>query len=102
MVPAGDNKSWGGAPPTDGDNDVELSRRDVMMDRADACFVLVGAIDGMSEEIADIPEDGDTLKLRRVVVEVKNRMGSARHPPPLYDQIQLVVRGIMYLREGEI
>ena len=60
--------------------------------RKNACFVVVGAVDGVAEEVTDAPEDADTWETRRVVVEVKNRMNKASHPPPLYDQIQLVVR----------
>lgn len=56
------------------------------------CFLLVGAVDGVAEEVTDAPEDADTWEVQRVVVEVKNRIGKAKHPPPLYDQIQLVVR----------
>lgn len=56
------------------------------------CFVVVGAVDGVAEEIVAAPEDSDVWETRRVVVEIKNRMGRARNPPPLYDQIQLVVR----------
>lgn len=61
--------------------------------RENACFVVVGAVDGVAEEVTDAPEDAETWETRRVVVEVKNRMRKARHPPPLYDQIQLVVSG---------
>lgn len=60
--------------------------------RKKACFLVVGAVDGVAEEVTYAPEDGDAWETRRVVVEVKNRMSKARHPPPLYDQIQLVVR----------
>lgn len=60
--------------------------------RERACFVLVGAVDGVAEEVTGAPEDADVWETRRVVVEVKNRMNRTRHPPPLYDQIQLVVR----------
>lgn len=56
-------------------------------DSDNVCFVVVGAVDGVSEEIVDI----DTWETQRVVVEVKNRMSRASNPPPLYDQIQLVV-----------
>ena len=59
--------------------------------RKKACFVIAGAVDGVAEEVTDAPEDADAWETRRVVVEVKNRMSRARHPPPLYDQIQLVV-----------
>lgn len=59
--------------------------------RKNACFVVVGAVDGVAEEVTDAPEDAETWETRRVVVEVKNRMNKASHPPPLYDQIQLVV-----------
>lgn len=59
--------------------------------RKKACFVIAGAVDGVAEEVTDAPENGDAWETRRVVVEVKNRMNKARHPPPLYDQIQLVV-----------
>lgn len=61
--------------------------------RKKACFLVVGAVDGVAEELTDAPEDAETWETRRVVVEVKNRMNKAKDPPPLYDQIQLVVRG---------
>lgn len=64
---------------------------DDRVDLGEACFLLVGAVDGIAEEVIDAPEDADTWEFRRVVVEVKNRMGRVKHPPPLYDQIQLVV-----------
>lgn len=60
--------------------------------RKTACFVVVGAVDGVAEEVVDAPEGADTWETRKVVVEVKNRMSAAKVPPPLYDQIQLVVR----------
>ncbi|CAN0374338.1 unnamed protein product [Laminaria digitata] len=63
--------------------------------RKNACFVVVGAVDGVAEEVTDAPEDADAWETRRVVVEVKNRMSKARHPPPLYDQIQLVTYMLM-------
>lgn len=71
----------------------EDSRLETLRERKrNACFVVVGAVDGVAEEVTDVPEDAETWETRRVVVEVKNRMNKARNPPPLYDQIQLVVR----------
>lgn len=62
-----------------------------------ACFVLAGAVDGVAEEVTAAPEgEGELWETRRVVVEVKNRMHRAKHPPPLYDQIQLVVGDIKW------
>ncbi|CAN0167932.1 unnamed protein product [Scytosiphon promiscuus] len=63
--------------------------------RKNACFVVVGAVDGVAEEVTDAPEDAETWETRRVVVEVKNRMNKAKDPPPLYDQIQLVTYMLM-------
>ncbi|CAN0130367.1 unnamed protein product [Ectocarpus sp. 13 AM-2016] len=63
--------------------------------RKDACFVVVGAVDGVAEEVTDAPEDAESWETRRVVVEVKNRMYKATNPPPLYDQIQLVTYMLM-------
>ncbi|CAM9904325.1 unnamed protein product [Pylaiella littoralis] len=63
--------------------------------RKNACFVVVGAVDGVAEEVTEAPEDAETWETRRVVVEVKNRMHRARNPPPLYDQIQLVTYMLM-------
>lgn len=77
-------------------------------DRKKACFVIVGAVDGVAEELTMVEEDADTWETRRVVVEVKNRMNKAMDPPPLYDQIQLVVRkqgdrwGVDGLRRGPL
>ncbi|CAN0035426.1 unnamed protein product, partial [Ectocarpus sp. 12 AP-2014] len=63
--------------------------------RKEACFVVVGAVDGVAEEVTDAPEDAESWETRRVVVEVKNRMYKATNPPPLYDQIQLVTYMLM-------
>ncbi|CAM9165910.1 unnamed protein product, partial [Hapterophycus canaliculatus] len=63
--------------------------------RKQACFLVVGAVDGVAEEVTDAPEDAEAWETRRVVVEVKNRMKKAKDPPPLYDQIQLVTYMLM-------
>ncbi|CAM9577291.1 unnamed protein product, partial [Ectocarpus sp. 4 AP-2014] len=63
--------------------------------RKEACFVVVGAVDGVAEEVTDAPENAESWETRRVVVEVKNRMYKATNPPPLYDQIQLVTYMLM-------
>ncbi|CAN0026722.1 unnamed protein product, partial [Ectocarpus fasciculatus] len=63
--------------------------------RKEACFVVVGAVDGVAEEVMDAPEDAESWETRQVVVEVKNRMHRASDPPPLYDQIQLVTYMLM-------
>ncbi|CAM9242908.1 unnamed protein product [Choristocarpus tenellus] len=57
------------------------------------CFFLVGFVDGVMEEVTDMM--GEEWKTQKVVVEVKNRMHRAQDPPPLYDQIQLVVYMLM-------
>lgn len=76
-----------------GGDEAESKRAETLREmRRNACFVVVGAVDGVAEEVTDAPEDAETWETRRVVVEVKNRMSKAKQPPPLYDQIQLVVR----------
>ena len=60
--------------------------------RRETCFVIAGAVDGVAEELTAASEDADTWETQKVVVEIKNRMNRAMDPPPLYDQIQLVVR----------
>lgn len=79
-------------------NSCEQTKTETRREREKACFVIAGAVDGVAEEVTDAPEDADAWETRRVVVEVKNRMSKARHPPPLYDQIQLVVSS----REGGV
>jgi hypothetical protein len=40
-------------------------------------------------------EDPDHWELTRVIVEIKTRVHSPRRPPPLFDQIQLVIYLLM-------
>lgn len=68
-----------------------VGQNKVVKDDNEVLFVVVGAVDGVAEEVVAAPEDADEWETRRVIVEIKNRMGRVRNPPPLYDQIQLVV-----------
>mmetsp|Transcript_11455 Transcript_11455/g.21425 ORF Transcript_11455/g.21425 Transcript_11455/m.21425 type:complete len:548 (+) Transcript_11455:26-1669(+) len=87
-------------------------------------FFIVGVADGIRDELYhvdnlhtskenqnnndnddDDDDDDDTKQwaLRQVVVECKHRMRKAFIPPPIYDQIQLVIYCMMYgTSEGEI
>lgn len=61
-------------------------------------MVLAGAVDGVSDEFvppASASEDEEGWFVRRVVVEIKNRVSSIKVPPPFYDEIQLVTYCLM-------
>jgi hypothetical protein len=85
-------------------------------------FSIMGVADGIREELyhvgcrnnderihhnslhkeLDIDNDADWA-LRKVVVECKHRMNKAFLPPPMYDQIQLVIYCMMYgTSEGDM
>jgi hypothetical protein len=87
--------------------------------RGGSClFYLAGAVDGVTDELVPPPQPGaqaaeaahgapplgaaaapqpddEGWRVRRVVVEVKHRVGSLKAPPPLYDEIQLVTYCLM-------
>ena len=55
-------------------------------------FYLCGAVDGITDELvppSDGANDDDGWSVRRVVVEIKQRVGSIKSPPPFYDEVQL-------------
>lgn len=58
-------------------------------------FTIIGKVDGVSEQLDQASEDPSLWKPTRVIVEAKNRVNSIKHPPPLYEQIQLVSYMIM-------
>ena len=91
-------------------------------DEAGACFVLAGAIDGMTDELviaeeaaaaeAEAAEEpgaaaggvgaeeedgggGEGWTLQPVLVEVKHRVGSIKTPPPFYDVLQATTYCLM-------
>lgn len=58
-------------------------------------FTLIGKVDGVSEQLDQASEDPTLWTPTRVIVEAKSRVHSIKHPPPLYEQIQLVSYMIM-------
>lgn len=69
-------------------------------------FSIVGVADGIRDELYHVgstTSDEKDWALRHVVVECKHRMEKAFIPPPIYDQIQLVIYCMMYgTSEGEM
>ena len=93
---------------------------------AHALFYLCGAVDGVTEErvvpervvpqpplaapnaaapnaAAPNAEACNARAVRRVVVEVKHRVGAIKRPPPFYDEVQLATYCLMLgLSEGDM
>ena len=95
----------GGSPPVESE------------ERAGGCgaFYLAGAVDGVCSELVPPPltdtaatdrregEDNEGWSVRRVVVEVKNRVGSIKTPPPFYEEVQLTTYCLMLdCEEGDL
>ena len=65
-------------------------------------FYLCGAVDGITDELvppSDGANDEDGWSVRRVVVEIKQRVGSIKSPPPFYDEVQLATYCLMLNHE---
>jgi hypothetical protein len=67
-------------------------------------FSIVGVADGIRDEFYPKSDGRDEdWDLRQVIVECKHRMKRAFVPPPIYDQIQVVLYCMMYgTSEGEL
>jgi hypothetical protein len=79
-------------------NCIDLTAEGDDADADTGCFVLVGTVDGIAEELDASAEDPAQWQMRRRVVEIKHRMSrrAAQQRPPLHDELQLAMYELMH------
>ena len=58
-------------------------------------FTIIGKVDGVSYQMDSSSSNANDWQLQKIIIEVKHRVQRIAHPPPLYEQIQLIAYLLM-------